>query len=136
MSFNSDPAKSAEKIIFTNRNSTSYDTLTYSGVDVEPVDDNKYLCFVLDSKLSSNNHMYGKIAKANQGMGMIRPLYTYLLGKNPLYGLIWIIVILFIIRQHTMISIEITTLKEPELTQGTQISILLTKLKLSSIMLR
>ena len=74
--FNPDPSKPAEKVIFTNRKSTSYDTLTYSGVDVEPADDHKHLSFVLDRKMSSNKHIDGKTAKANQGICMIRRLYT------------------------------------------------------------
>ena len=52
--FNLAPTKPAEKVIFTNRNSTPYDTLTYSGVNVEPVDGHKHLSVGLDRKMISN----------------------------------------------------------------------------------
>ena len=84
MSFNPDPAKPAENVIFTNRNSTLYDTLTYLDVDVEHVGDHKHLGFVLDRNMSSNKHIDEKIAKANQGIGMLRRLYTYLARKGLL----------------------------------------------------
>ena len=71
MIFNPDPTKSAEKVIFTKRNSTSYDTLIYSGSDVEPVDDHKHLGFVSDGQMSSNKPIDGKMAKENQGIDMI-----------------------------------------------------------------
>ena len=67
MIFNPDPIKPAEEIIFTNRNSTLYDPVSYSGVDVMPVDDHKHLGFILDSKMSYSKHIDGKIVKANQG---------------------------------------------------------------------
>ena len=51
MIFNLNPNKPAEKVIFTNGNSISYDTLSYSGVDVEPVGGHKHLGFVLDRKM-------------------------------------------------------------------------------------
>ena len=38
MMFNPDPSKAAEEVIFTNRNSTSYETVSYSVVDVMSVD--------------------------------------------------------------------------------------------------
>ena len=43
---NPGPNKPAEEVIFTNRNSTSYDTLTFSDVDVKTVDFHKHLGFV------------------------------------------------------------------------------------------
>ena len=81
MIFNPDPTKPAQKVVFTNRNSTSYDTVSYSGAEVKSVDDHKHLGFVLDSKLNYTKHIDGKIAKANQGIGVIRRLYHYLLRK-------------------------------------------------------
>ena len=67
--------KPAEAIIFTNRNSTSYETVAYAGVDVQPVDFHKHLGFVLDSKMNYSIHLDEKVTKANQGIGVIRRLY-------------------------------------------------------------
>ena len=81
MIFNPDPTKPAEKVIFTNRNLTSYKTVSYSGVEVECVDYHKHLGLILDSKLNFTKHLDGKIAKANQGVGIIKRLYHYLPRK-------------------------------------------------------
>ena len=71
MVFNPDVRKPAEQVIFTNRNSTSYDTLSYSGIDIKSVLNHKHLGFVLDSKLDYTEHIDAKIAKANQGIGIL-----------------------------------------------------------------
>ena len=81
MSFNPDPTKPAEEVIFTNRNLTLYDPVSYSGVDVMQVDYHKHLGFILDSKMSYSKYIDGKIGKANQGIGVIKRLYNYLPRK-------------------------------------------------------
>ena len=81
MIFNPDPTKPAEKVIFTNRNETSYETVTYSGEDVIQADCHKHLGFYLDSKMNYTEHLDKKIAKANQGIGIIRKLYNFLPRK-------------------------------------------------------
>ena len=78
MSFNPDPTKPAEEVIFTNRTLTLYDPVSYSGVDVMQVDYHKHLGFILDSKMCYSKHIDGKIGKANQGIGVIKRLYNYL----------------------------------------------------------
>ena len=78
---NPDPNKPAEEVIFTNRNSTSYDTASYSGVDVMPIDFHKHLGFILDSQMNYIKHIDGKITKANQGTGVIKRLFNYLPSK-------------------------------------------------------
>ena len=60
MIFNPDPTKPAEEVIFTNRNLTLYDPVSYSGVDVMKVDYHKHLGFILDSKTSYSKHIDGK----------------------------------------------------------------------------
>ena len=81
MIFNPDPTKPVEAIIFTNRKSTSYETISYAGVDVQAVNSHKHLGFVLDGKMSYSHHLDEKISKANQGIGVIRRLYHYLPRK-------------------------------------------------------
>ena len=66
MSFNPDPTKPAEQVIFTNRNSTMYDSVRYSGVELVIVEHHKHLGFILDSKLNYTEHIDAKIAKANR----------------------------------------------------------------------
>ena len=48
MIFNPDPSKRVEEVIFTNRNSISSPSISYSDVDVLPVDYHKHLGLVLD----------------------------------------------------------------------------------------
>ena len=81
MSFNPDHTSPAEEVIFTNRNLTLYDPVSYSGVDVMQVDYHKNLGFILDSKMSYSKHIDGKIGKADQGIGVIKRLYNYLPRK-------------------------------------------------------
>ena len=42
MCFKPDPSKPAEKVIFTSKNSTYYDTVTFAGVNVKPVNYHKF----------------------------------------------------------------------------------------------
>ena len=63
MIFNPDPTKPAEEVIFTNRNLTLYDPVSYSGVNVMQVDYHKHLGFILDSKMSYIKHIDGNIGK-------------------------------------------------------------------------
>ena len=75
---NPDPTEPAEEVIFTNRNLTLYDPVSYSGVDVMQVDYHKHLGFIPDRKMSYSKHIDGKIGKANEGIGVIKRLYNYL----------------------------------------------------------
>ena len=78
MIFNPDPNKPAEEVTFTNRTSTSYDTVSYAGVDVKSIDYHKHLDFILDSKMHYTKHLDCIIAKANQGITVIKHLFNYL----------------------------------------------------------
>ena len=46
MCFNPDPTKPAAEVIFTNKNSTTYETVTFASVNGEPVLYHKHLGFV------------------------------------------------------------------------------------------
>ena len=71
MVFNPDPNTPEESIVFTNRNTTSYENVSYACMDVKPVDSHKHLGYVLDSKLNYSKHLDKKIRKANQCIGVI-----------------------------------------------------------------
>ena len=58
--FKLDPTKPAEDIIFTSRNSTSYETVSYSSMDILP----GLIADISDRKMNYNKHLDGKIAKA------------------------------------------------------------------------
>ena len=85
MVFNPDPTKPVESVVFTNKNSTHYNTVSYSGTDVKSLDHHKHLGFVLDKKMNYTQHIDGKIAKANLGVGIIKRLYKYLPRKALLH---------------------------------------------------
>ena len=71
MIFNPDPNKPAEKVIFSNKNSSSYESVSYAGVEVTRVDYHKHLGFILDGNMNYTKHIDSKIAKANQGIRVI-----------------------------------------------------------------
>ena len=76
MCLNPDRTKPAEEVIFTNKNSTTYEIVTFASANVEPVFYHKHLGFVLDSKMNYSKHLDENIAKANQGIGVIKRLYN------------------------------------------------------------
>ena len=81
MCFNSDRTKPAEEVIFTNKNSTTYEIVTFASANVEHVFYHKHRDFVLDSKMNYLKRLDEKIAEANQGIDVIKRLYNYLPRK-------------------------------------------------------
>ena len=78
MSFNPDPNKPAEEIIFSRRyNRPIHPPLYLNNVEVKRVDTHKHIGFVLDSKLNFVDHITGKIKKARKGIGIIKYLSSY-----------------------------------------------------------
>ena len=79
MSFNPDLTKQAVEVLFSNKNKCfAQDNLTFNGILVKKVDETKHLGMILDKKLSYRTHLSEKIAKANQGIGVMKQLYTYI----------------------------------------------------------
>ena len=119
MCFNPDRTKPAEEVIFTNKNSTTYEIVTFASADVEPVFYHKHLGFVLDSKMNYSKHIDEKIAKAaNQGIGVSKRLYNYLPRKVLLQIYTSYIrpnlAMLYITSDLMMIFIVHVILKEPK----------------------
>ena len=79
MSFNPDPTKPAEEIIFSHKNSPPYHPpLFFNGIEVKRVDDHKHLGLILDPKLNFVAHINEKSAKARKSIGLIKHLRSYL----------------------------------------------------------
>ena len=78
MSFNPDITKQAVEVIFSNQKSNSVlNYLTFNDIPVKIVDETKHLGMILDTKLSFESHVADKIAKANQGIGLMKQLYKF-----------------------------------------------------------
>jgi len=72
MLFNPDISKQAVEVIFSNKNITSaHLPLIFNGIPVKLVKETKHLGMILDSNLSYKSHLKNKLAKANQGLGIM-----------------------------------------------------------------
>ena len=79
MSFNPDPTKPAEEILFSQkRSSPVHPPIFFNGVEVKRVTEHKHLGLILDPKLNFVAHINEKSAKARKGIGMIKLLRSYL----------------------------------------------------------
>ena len=78
MSFNPDITKQAVEVLFSNNSLNNTITpLIFNNIPVKHVDETKHLGMVLDKKLTFDSHICEKIAKANQAIGIMKQLYTY-----------------------------------------------------------
>ena len=72
MLFNPDISKQAVEVIFSNKKDTSvHPPLIFNGIPVKLVKETKHLGMILDSNLSYKSHLENKLAKANQGLGIM-----------------------------------------------------------------
>ena len=79
MSFNPDPTKPAEEILFSHkRKPVVHPPLYFNGVEVKRVTEHKHLGLVLDPLLNFAAHFKEKISKARKGIGLIKLLRSYL----------------------------------------------------------
>ena len=62
----------------TKKNKSIFPPLNFNGIPVKQVDETQHLGMILDSNLSFNNHLENKIAKANQGLGVMIQLKKWL----------------------------------------------------------
>ena len=75
MLFNPDITKQAVEIIFSNKRSPSvFEPLTFNNIPVKLATETKHLGLILDNKLSFLSHIENKLAKARQGLGLLRQL--------------------------------------------------------------
>ena len=83
MSFNPDPTKPAEEIIFSHkRHRSDHPPLYFNNIDVKQVNEHKHLGLILDSKLTFASHINDKLSKARKGVGVIKYLSSYVPVKT------------------------------------------------------
>ena len=73
MLFNPDISKQAVEVIFSNKsNPTTFDPLTFHEIPVKQVSGTTHLGMSLDCALKFKDHIYEKLAKARQGLGLMK----------------------------------------------------------------
>ena len=83
MSFNPDPNKQAEEILFSNKlQSPVHPPIFFNNIEVKRVNNHKHLGLTLDPKLTFAHHVSDKIATARKGIGIIKHLAPYLPLKS------------------------------------------------------
>ena len=82
-SFNPDPTKLAEEILFSHKSIIpDHPPIYFNNTQVKRVNDHKHLGLILDSKLSFTKHINEKITTARKGIGVIKHLAPYLPLKS------------------------------------------------------
>ena len=85
MSFNPDPSKQAQEVIFSRKiNKSDHPSTTFNNQTVCGVSSQKHLGMILDEKLDFKNHIKEKCSKFNKGVGVIKKLQTVLPRKSLL----------------------------------------------------
>ena len=79
MSFNPDPSKQAQEIIFSRKVNKDYHTpLAFNNNNVPETDSQKHLGIILDNRLSFANHLKMILNKVNKTVGLLRKLHNIL----------------------------------------------------------
>ena len=79
MEFNPDPTKQATEVFFSfKETSPNHPQLIFNGIAVAKVNDQKHLGLILDSRLSFEKHLNGKIIKAKKYVGILKHLSKFL----------------------------------------------------------
>ena len=77
MSFNPDPSKKAQEVIFIRKvNNLFHPPLTFNKVDVSQIRSQKNLGTFLDFKLSFNEHLETVFSKVNRDIAILHQLQT------------------------------------------------------------
>ena len=83
MSFNPDPTKPAEEILFSvKRKSPDHPPLFFNGTEVVRVTEHKHLGLTFDPKLNFVAHINAKCATARKGIGLLKQVRSYLPVKS------------------------------------------------------
>ena len=79
MSFNLDPSKKAQEVIFSRKvNNVLHPPLTFNNADVGQIRPQNHLGMFLDLKLSFNEHLETVFAKINRGIPILCKLQSVL----------------------------------------------------------
>ena len=79
MSFNQDPKKQAQEVIFSRKSkATSHPPLVFNNNNVMQVASRKHLGIILDTRLSFQKHLETVLCKINKTIGLIRKLQNLL----------------------------------------------------------
>ena len=79
MSFNPDPTKQAQEVIFSRKlNKPHHPLLKFNNLPVQNASSQKHLGLVLDEKLNFESHLKEKCAKFNKGISVIKKLQNTL----------------------------------------------------------
>ena len=79
MSFNPDPSKQAQEILFSNKvMKTNHPNIIFNGNTVQKSANQKHLGLILDEKLTFNDHITSKLTTVNKLTSTLRKLYHYM----------------------------------------------------------
>ena len=79
MSFNPDPTKQAQEVIFSRKlKKPLHPSITFNNVLVQNASSQKHLGLILDDKLNFKSHLKEKCSKFNKGIGIIKKLQNTL----------------------------------------------------------
>ena len=79
MSFNPDPRKQAQKVIFSRkRHNLNHDSVFFNNNFVEQVPSQKHFGMHLDTKLNFQEHLDNIMSKVDKSIGLLRKLQSVL----------------------------------------------------------
>ena len=79
MSFNPDPSKQGQEILFSNKvMMTNHPNIIFNGNTVQKSANQKHLGLILDEKLTFNDHITSKLTTVNKLISNLRTLYHYM----------------------------------------------------------
>ena len=85
MSFNHDPSKQAQEVIFSRKHQKmSHPSVYFNNNPIESVSSQKHLGMILDSKLNFQEHIKNIITKVNKTAGLLQKLQNVLSRESLL----------------------------------------------------
>ena len=87
MSFNPDPTKMAQEVLFSRKKSkVIHPSLIFNGKDVSLFESHKHLGLVFDPNLNFDMHLKGKFSIINNGIALLRIL-RHSIPRKPLLSI-------------------------------------------------
>ena len=88
MSFNPDPKKPAQEVLFSRKNSNiTHPIIYFNNVQVQRVNQQKYLGIILDDKLNFKCHIDKVLTKTSKGIAVIKRLRNFMSRKSSLISI-------------------------------------------------